>query len=384
MLRKFTIFLAAVLALILLIYGFLYLRYGGGEHAPALTTPPLWQPDRLEKVADLDRPPGNVAVSAAGALYFTFHPEGAPEINVARLDFEAEPGRGGMPVPVPYPSKEFQERFVSPLSLRIDRQNRLWVLDLANHALGQPKIFAFSLADDSLLLEYEIPSDVAPFGSHMNDFQIDNAGDYMYIADASIFGKKPALIVFDIKNKTARRVLEGHESVTAENFISTVGGREMVVLGAFVIRPHVDSIALDKKGEWLYYAAVNAQHMYRVRAADLRDTNLSPDELASRVERFARKSHSDGITMDAAGNIYLSDPEHDAINVLDARGDFRTLITSPDLRWPDGFSFGPDGYVYVTCSALHHVIFKSRAYQKEHEPFQIYKFKGLAPGVPGH
>lgn len=373
--RKLLIVGASLFALIFLLYGFLWLRYGGGEHAPALTTPPLWQDSVLEKVVDLDRPPGNIAVSARGEIFFTYHPEGAPAINVAHI----VNGK-----PEAYPNVEFQSRFLSPLSVRIDRQNRLWVLDLANHATGTPKIFAFSLADKSLLMEYEIPSDIAPLGSHMNDMQIDSAGEFMYIADASIFGKNPALIVFDINNKTARRVLENHKSVTAEHFISTVGGREMVMLGVFVVRPHVDSIALDKQDEWLYYAAVNAQSMYRVRVADLRDISLSADELAAKVEPFARKSHSDGITMDTAGNIYLSDPEYDAINVLNARGEFQTLITSPKLRWPDGFSFGPDGYVYVTCSALHHVIFKSAAYQEKHEPFQIYRFKGLAPGVAGH
>ncbi len=384
--RKMIRIAAVAIALLFLVYGLLYLRYGGGEHAPALKTPPLWQDSVLEKVADLDRPPGNIAVSESGQVYFTFHPEGGPEINVARLSATASnsTGESGISPYEAYPNREFQERFVSPLSLRIDQQNRLWVLDLANHATGTPKIFAFSLADDSLLLEYEIPSDIAPLGSHMNDFQIDSAGEFMYIADASIFGKSPALIVFDIEKRTARRLLEDHESVTAENFISTVGGREMVVLGFFVVRPHVDSIALDKNDEWLYFAAVNAQFMYRVRATDLRDESLTPDQLAAKVERFARKSHSDGITMDRAGNIYLSDPEYDAVNVLRADGEFQTLITSPKLRWPDGFSFGPDQQVYVTCSALHHVIFKTRSYQKDHEPFQIYRFQGLAPGIAGH
>ena len=380
--RKLITALATLFAVLLLLYTILYLRYGGGEHAPALTTPPLWSEAVLEPVANLDRPPGNIAVSATGDVYFTFHPEGAPAVNVARL--RKDPN--GQPTSEfdPYPDLAFQERFISPLSVRIDRQNRLWVLDLANHATATPKIFAFNLADGGLLLEYEIPSDIAPLGSHMNDMQIDSAGEFIYIADASIFRKSPALIVFDIKNRTARRVRENHESVTAENFISKVGGRDMVVLGAFVIRPHVDSIALSRDGQWLYYAAVNAQHMYRVRAADLRDKSLDPATLAAKVERFARKSHSDGITIDDAGNLYLSDPEHDAVTALRANGEFQTLVTSSKLRWPDGFSFGPDGYVYVTCSALQHVIFMSAAHQQAHAPYQIFRFKGLAPAAPGH
>ena len=199
--RKLITALATLFAVLLLLYTILYLRYGGGEHAPALTTPPLWSEAVLEPVANLDRPPGNIAVSATGDVYFTFHPEGAPAVNVARL--RKDPN--GQPTSEfdPYPDLAFQERFISPLSVRIDRQNRLWVLDLANHATATPKIFAFNLADGGLLLEYEIPSDIAPLGSHMNDMQIDSAGEFIYIADASIFRKSPALIVFDIKNRTA-------------------------------------------------------------------------------------------------------------------------------------------------------------------------------------
>ena len=48
--------------------------------------------------------------------------------------------------PIPYPSESYQEQFESILSLRVDRQNRLWTLDNANHGRGQPRLLAFDLA----------------------------------------------------------------------------------------------------------------------------------------------------------------------------------------------------------------------------------------------
>ena len=65
---------------------------------------------------------------------------------------------------------------------------------------------------------------------------------------------------------------------------------------------------------------------------------------------------SDGISMDLEDNVYISDPEHSAILRLDPQRRLHTLVKDPQLRWPDGFSFGPDGWLYVTCSSLHQVI----------------------------
>ena len=158
----------------------------------------------------------------------------------------------------------------------------------------------------------------------------------------------------------------------------------MVAFGLVAIRPGVDSIALDSRGEWLYFAPVTNNHMYRVRAQDLLDTTLSPEALALRVEEFALKTMSDGITMDRNDNIYISDPEHSAIVLLDPQRRLRTLVMDPKLRWPDGFSFGPDGWLYVTCSSLQQVIGLPPSSVRKHAPYQVFRFKPGAEGVPGH
>jgi hypothetical protein len=62
----------------------------------------------------------------------------------------------------------------------------------------------------------------------------------------------------------------------------------------------------------------------------------------------------------------------------------RTLVKDERLRWPDGFSFGPDGWLYVTCSALQHVLFVGRDQVRKHAPYQIFRFRPGPPGVPGH
>ncbi len=378
--KKLVVVLCGILAFVAVLLLVIRVRYGGGAHMPDRSKAALWSDDRLETVAELPLPPGNIAVSKTGRIFFTFHPEGRRETNVAEWK------DGGF---VPYPNAEYQTKgsvpyFQSVLALRIDGEGRLWTLDFANHGTGQPRLLAFDLATDTLVHHFDFPSDIAGAGSMLNDFNIDPGNKKIYIAEASIIAKTPALIIYDIEAKKARRVLESHASVIAPEYVTVVDGEPQVILGVFTVRPGVDSIALDRRGEWLYYSAVTGDHLYRVRTVDLNDERLTPDELAAKVEIFyENKTHSDGITMDDAGNVYVTDPEHFAVHRIGADRGMDTLFKSPRLRWPDGFSFGPDGYLYLACSSLQHVVWKGRASVDAHAPYHIYRFKPGTTAVAG-
>ena len=379
--------LGGVFIIIIVVGVVIKAKFSSGMRLEDRTTPPVFSGDVLETVADLEYPPGNIAVSQDGRVFFTLHPDGQPPTKVHELI----DGR-----PIPYPNLEYQTEtetetetkdiphFQSILAIRIDRQNRLWVLDFANFGLGSPRISAFDLGTNELVHTYNFPSEVAGLASMLNDFQVSPEGDKIYIAETSPLLHHPALIVYDVATRQSRRVLDSHESVLPENYLIQAPGRDMIVFGIYAMRIGVDSIALDRNGEWLYYGAVTSDTLYRIRSADLNDASLSDEALSARVETFADKTLSDGLTTDLAGNIYISDMEHSAIHRLNPTGKMTTLIQDERLRWPDGFSFGPDGNLYVTCSSLQNVLFVSPDEMHAHAPYQIYRFNPGVKGIAGH
>ncbi len=371
--------------LVVLAAGVLLLRVtlGGGERLADPTDTPVLPPDTLQTVADLPYPPGNVAVSRTGRVFFTFHPEGDPQFHLAELvDGKA----------VPYPDEAMQRAragapgFETPLAVRIDQQNRLWVLDYGHYGIGgQPRLFAFDLATNKLIDSYAFPSAVAGMLSMVNDFQVDPKGRKIYIAETSIFRRTPAILIYDVENRTCRRVLDRDASVMPKDVLINAAGRDMTALwGLVTLKIGVDSITLDPAGEWLYYGPVSDSRIYRIRTADLNDESLDAAALGQKVEIYGRKPVSDGISMDAEKNLYFSDIEHSAILQLRPDHKLLTLAKDPLLRWPDGMSFGPDGWLYVTCSALHQIILKRSADRGGHAPYQIVRLRPGPLGIPGH
>jgi len=377
MIRTLSIILFSIVLFIGISASVLDAIYGGGEKFPDRTTTPTLPSSALETIANLDYPPGNLAVTQSGRIFFTFHPEGFPPYNIAELvngkAKKIDVNSGLKP----------GTQLHTVLSMRADRQNRLWLLDYADHGKETPQLIALDIDTLKVIDQYQFPSDIAGFGSHLNDFQVSQDGSKIYIANASILGKSPSLIIYDVLNHSAREVLKNDKSVKADYFVPYVEGMKMLFFGVFAIRPGVDSIALDRNEEWLYFAPVTEDKMHRIRVSDLNNTNLTDEQLSQKVEDFGEKTMSDGITTDDAGNVYLSDLEHSAIVRMKPDGSLETLIKDPKIRWPDGFSFGPDGWLYVSASSLQFVIAKPDKYIAEHGPYQIFRFKTDSSGFPG-
>ncbi|MDH3620163.1 MAG: major royal jelly family protein [Gammaproteobacteria bacterium] len=353
----------------------LWVRHGGGAPYPDLSTAPALNSSSLEQVLEYPEPVGNVAVNRDGRIFFTVHPESRPTGNKL-LEYV----RGAA---IPYPSGAEQSAlFDTVLGVAIDRFNRLWTIDHGNHGTRPARVIGIDLNTNVVIREQYLSPEIAPLGSFLQDLQVSADGRTIIIADASFWRKSPAIIVYDIETGDARRVLESHESVSAENYMIRNGDREMEFLGGVVsLRGGIDGIALGP--EWLYYGALSGSGLYRVQLRDLRNEKLPPGQLGNRVERFSDKPLSDGFSVDVEGNVYITDIEHSSVFVVGPDQDLKTLLQSTTMRWPDGLSFGPEGYLYIADSALSELILQSREHIEANGPYRIFRFRPGVEGVPG-
>jgi len=374
-LRNFLIFL---LAMCLGAGVFVRVRYGGGERYQDLSTPPLLKGVLLEEVLQYPEPIGNVAVSRDGRIFFTVHPESRPQGNKL-LEWVAGAA-------VPYPSGTVQPHlFDTVLGITIDRQQRLWCIDHGKQGFAQPRLLAFDLRSGDLVHDHEFRDDIAPTGSFLQDLRVSPDGQHVVITDSSIWRKKPALIVYDIAGRKARRILESHKSVVAENYLIQNSIKDLSFLGGmYTLKSGVAGIAIDARNEWLYYAATNHGGLYRIRMPYVTDAALPASELATHIERFSDKPLSDGLVSDMAGNIYITDVEHNAVSIVGRNRQPKTLIQSPDIRWASAISFGPDGHLYVADSAFPELVLETKGHIAAAGPFMIYRFAARHIGEPGH
>lgn len=364
-----------VVVVILALAGFLYLRYGGGKDFPDRSTPPLIDASAVEIVATLDEPPGNIAVSADGRVFITLHPEAKPETNrvVELVD--------GKPLPFPDAASQTSLYF-APQGIRIDRQGRLWTIDHGDNGFSPARLVAVDIVSRKVVHDHTFSRDAAPVLSYLQDLNISPDGNTVYIADVAFFRQTPGLVVYDVATQAERRLLEGHPAVEPEGYwVQTPDGPMQRIGGLVTLKPGIDSMALSIDRSVLYVGPMSGGTLYRVATADLRDAALPSEELAKRVTKFADKPLTDGASIDEAGNVYLTDVEHSGVARVSPDGRLETLIRDPRIRWADGLSFGPDGWLYVADSAIPWIALKSRADIKAAAPYYVFRFKpgGTAP-----
>ncbi len=141
-----------------------------------------------------------------------------------------------------------------------------------------------------------------------------------------------------------------------------------------------DGLALSPDGEWLYLKAHPwvAPTLYRVPVAVLADPALSPADVEARIERVAQTVFSDGIETDAAGRVYFTDVEGEAVSRLDPNvpnAEVERLVTDQRLSWPDAIGFAADGALYVTTAQFHRLPAANAGLDRTERPFEVFRLR---------
>src|SRR5690606_3904162 len=170
------------------------------------------------------------------------------------------------------------------LSVRDDDDGDVWLLSGQG---GTKNLYVADIATGAL--ERVIEIDAPGF---LNDMAL--ALDHGAIV-MSVPGDPNALAVLDVETGELRRVLEGHESVNAEDIDAPIDGISLAQGrtpdGELIpLRSGVNPITIDSAHEWVYYGAMSGATVWRVRLSDLLDESLSAEDLAARAERYGEKS----------------------------------------------------------------------------------------------
>jgi len=242
-------------------------------------------------------------------------------------------------------------------ALQTDHDGLIWALDNGRRSEIPPKIVAWDDRDQKVTLVRNLAPPATLPGSFLADFVVDPHSPLIVISDPAN-GNDAALILLDRNTGIARRILEGHVSLTPDRTSALplprgVNLPKRLDGSPSLPRNGVRPLALDRKAEWLYFAAVQSHTLYRLPMRLLRKSGTPPAALLSALEPYAKKPHCCSIVIDFKNNIHLGDLQSHSIGVIEG-GDrsYRTIASDARLLWPDGLCFGQDGKLYFFSRLL--------------------------------
>jgi sugar lactone lactonase YvrE len=307
--------------------------------------------------------PAGFKVDAKGNFYLSV-PRWAPGIP-ATLNMIVM--KDGKPLLAPFPSWAMNKEgdpsaLQSVLGYEIDENQVLWVLD-QGHVNGAPskdgsqKIVVYDLKTNILVESIKIPDEIASYtDSFLNDLVVDNKNGFVYIADSGIFSDplRGGIIVYNMKDKSFRRVLDRHYSVQdVPAYWFSIRGKR--INADSPMRTGADGIALSADRKTLYWCPLSSRSLYAINTLFLRDFE-APEELIEKnvVDLGSKGTNTDGMAGDSKGRIWYTMLEGMGLGYYDPVGMTMTKYVWDDrMVWVDGINFDNKGFMYFNNNRLH-------------------------------
>jgi len=321
-------------------------------------------------------PPGNIAVGPDGRIFLSVHAFYNEPLRVVELLKDGTTRS--------YPNKQWayaaQEQaggLYGVLGINVDKNGILWMLDTSGSERAG-RLVGWNTQSEQLHRIIYLAKPIINDQSFLNDFAIDTKHNAIYIADTGT----GAIIVVDLKTGQARTVLTTAKQTKAEKIDMMIDGN-VIKLGGEVARLGINPITISHDYTYLYFGAMTGTSVYRIPTQHLRDTQLSEQALVASIERYGDKPISDGITIDNAGNVYVTSITNDAIGITQPNGQYNVLIKHDSLSWPDGLAVGPNNYIYATINELHRSPVLNNGKNDAKGEFKVIRFKALSKASVG-
>lgn len=253
----------------------------------------------------------------------------------------------------------------SILGYEIDENNHLWMLDQGKVAFepaapGSQKLVIWDLNTNRLIDSIPVPEEAAPSRtSFLNDIVVDNQNGCAYITDSGSGNlSEPvagAILVYNRREKTFRRVLDGHISTQdVPGFTFSIDNKPAVFYDR-PVRIGADGIALSADRSTLYYCPVTGRNLYAINTAILRNFAAPLEEINHAVRRLGSKhTTTDGMHADNKGNLLYTMLEGKGIGIYTPKnGKFQSLFSDDFMLWVDGVAFDQNGAIIFNSNRLH-------------------------------
>ena len=243
---------------------------------------------------------------------------------------------------------------------------------------GHPtEVIAIDPSNGQITFEYLFEDGMGGFAQ---DLRVSDDLRHVYLADTGLLRFTSAsLIVLDVETRDSRSVLVDHESTAPQNWAMrrTDGSPYRLGYGLVTFQVGVDGLEITEDGEWLVYATMTHDGVFRVPTALLNDADVSSDVLETAVERIGTGPMSDGIALDQSGAVTLTDVENGGLMRL-ADEVLSTLVRDDAVDWADSVAVAPNGDIWFTDSALTALLDQfgnpaSRVEIDSSGPFAIYR-----------
>lgn len=323
----------------------------------------------IEVVAELPIRPGNVTATEQGRTFATVHPLDKPS-GLQLIEITGTQQYHAWPSPTyQNDGKNFTEdRIDSPLGIYRDSQSRVWIVDMGMH-IGKTRIWGFDIDSGKLIQKIDLPTNIAPAGSFVQDLVVDDKNGWIYLADIA----DPGLIAVNMTTGQARRFGQ-HPSLQTEPGVAMVIDGKQVQFNGKPAEVAVDPITLSADKETIYFGAMNGRSWYSVPAKMFRE-GASDEQIAQAIIKVGRKPISDGAAIDEFGNHYFTNLIDHGIDVLTAKGELQPFIRDSRLIWPDGVQFGNNSWLYISVNQLNTTPAFNGGIDEGKAPFYILRVK---------